>query len=304
MDRIDGMKAFVAVVETGSFSAAAKRLGLSNKLVSKYIATLEKQVGRTLLFRTTRAMSISPDGKVYLEGCRRVLHQLDALEASLDASEDLRGLLRVSAPVTFGEVMVTDAALSFMQKHPEIEVDVTLSDTHEDLAEKGFDLAIRIGTLKDSNLRVRKLGDTDLAVVATPFFLEQVGLPTHPSDLSTHECIRDINSETPNRWPFREQNKPLTVPVHGRFSCNSASACLAGARKGFGFAMVPNLFAQDDLATGRLVQVLPEFSINPILVQAVFLESGFERPKLIAFIDHIKEAIEAGKARCALANTP
>jgi len=128
MDRIDGMRTFVAVVETGSFASAARRLGQSNKLVSKYIATLEEQVGSTLLYRTTRAMSISPEGRIYLEGCRRVLQELDALDASVEASTGLRGMLRVSAPVTFGEMLVSDAAIRFMALHPEIEIDLVLSD--------------------------------------------------------------------------------------------------------------------------------------------------------------------------------
>lgn len=298
MDRIDGMRTFVAVIEAGSFSAAARRLGLSNKLVSKYIATLESQVGSTLLYRTTRAMSVSPEGKIYLEGCRRVLQELDTLDASFETSKGLRGVLRVSAPVTFGEVLVSEAAIDFMQLHPEIEIDLVLSDAHEDLAERGFDLAIRIGEMRDSNLRVRKLGEAHLAVVAAPAYLEEFGVPAHPSALTDHRCIRDSNSESPARWPFNIDGKHTTVPVQGRFMCNSASACLGAARKGMGLALLPDLFAQRDLADGTVVQVLRGYASQPVPVQAVYLASAYERPKVSEFVTFMQDAIARGKARC------
>ncbi len=298
MDHIDGMRTFVAVIETGSFSAAARRLGISNKLVSKYIATLEESVGSTLLFRTTRAMSISPEGKVYLEGCRRVLNELDALNASLNASKGLRGKLRVSAPVTFGEVFVADAAMAFCEMHPEIEIDLVLSDTFEDIVENGFDVAIRIGVLRDSTLRARKLGSADLAVVASPAYLEKAGTPTHPDQLQNHTCILDSNSEAPRRWPFLIDGAPTAAVVDGKFVCNSASACLGVARKGGGLAMLPDLFAQQELAEGAVIRVLQEFTTPPIPLQAVYLASAFERPKLTAFVDHMKDAIALGKASC------
>lgn len=303
MDRIDGMKAFVAVVETGSFSAAARRLGISNKLVSKYIANLETQVGATLLFRTTRSMSISPEGKTYLEGCRRVLLELDALEASLAPSDALHGTLRIAAPVTFGEVLVTDAVVDFMADHPAIEVELVLSDTHEDLAERGFDLAIRIGQLADSNLRVRKLGETRLSVVASPAYLREYGTPSHPDALENHICIRDSNSMHPGRWSFEVDAKPVSVPVQGPLMCNSASACLNAARKGVGLTMLPDLFAQNDLASGDVVQVLQSYTVRTVPVQAVYLASAYERPKVTAFVEHMKAEILRSKARCDAART-
>lgn len=301
MDRIEKMRAFVAVVEAGSFAAAGKRLGLSNKVISKGIQALEADIGSALLFRTTRSMSITPEGRLYLQGCRRVLLEYDAMSASLDTSKGLRGTLRISAPVTFGEVLVTDAIVDFMAAHPEIEIDLALSDQHEDLAERGFDLAIRIGTLKDSNLRQRSLGHVDLIVVGSPAYVTEFGAPAQPRDLAQHACIRDTNSDTPNRWPFEIDGTPTTVPVHGRFICNSSTAGLTAARKSQGLAMVPDIFAQSDLVDGTLVRVLGDVTSLQVPIQAVYLPSSFGRPKLSAFIDFIKTQITEGKARCAQA---
>lgn len=302
MDRLEKMRAFVAVVEAGSFAAAGRRLGLSNKVISKGIQALEADVGSTLLFRTTRSMSITPEGRLYLQGCRRVLLEYDALSAALDETKGLRGRLRVSAPVTFGEVLVTDAVVDFIAFHPEVEIDLALSDRHEDLAEQGFDVAIRIGTLKDSNMRQRSLGHVDLIVVASPEYLEKFGTPTHPRDLANHSCVRDTNSDTPNRWSFEIEGVQTTVPVHGRFTCNSSAAGLAVARRAQGLAMVPDIFAEQDLVAGRVQQVLSNVSSLQVPIQAVYLPSGFGRPKISAFVDHIKAAIAAGKARCKDSN--
>jgi len=299
MDRIERMRIFVAVAESGSFTAAGERLGISNKLVSKSIAALEEDVGATLFFRTTRSMSITVEGQQYLQGCRRVLLEFDALSASMDSAQSLKGRLRVAAPVTFGEVLVTGASVDFLTRHPDIEIEMVLSDAREDLAEKGFDLAIRIGDLKDSSLRVRLLGKANLIVVAAPSYLEAHGIPKQARDLAQHSCIRDTNSDLPNRWPLVVDDVPTNVPVQGRLICNSSSASLNAARKGFGLAMTPDLFAERDLVDGRLVRVLEDMPTLSVPIQAVYLPSAFARPKLTAFVDHMKDAVVAAKERCS-----
>ncbi|MEM1374832.1 MAG: LysR family transcriptional regulator [Pseudomonadota bacterium] len=301
MDRLDKMQIFVAVAETGSFTAAGERMGISNKVVSKSISALENDVGATLFFRTTRSMSITVDGQNYLQGCRRVLLEYEALSASLDTAQSLKGALRVTAPVTFGEVLVTRSVVDFLSNHPDIEVELVLSDHHEDLAEKGFDLAIRMGELKDSNLRVRHLGTAQLIVVAARSYLEAHGAPGLARDLMQHSCIRDTNSDVANRWPFVIDDVQTNIPVHGRLICNSSSACLDAARNGLGLAMVPDLFAEQDLVEGRLVRVLKDIPTPAVPIQGVYLPSAFQRPKLVAFVDHMKDAVTAAKERCGTA---
>jgi len=281
------------VVEAGSFSAAGKRLGITNKLVSKYVATLESRLGTSVLHRTTRSMSLTPEGRNYLEGCRRVLSEVDALEASLDMSAGLKGFLRVAAPLTFGETVVAEAALNFMESHPEVVVEIDMSDHYADLADGGYDLAIRIGALKDSSLKSRKLGETDLLVVATPDYIAGHGAPSHPEELSAHSCIRDANNPDPNRWPFLVEGKVIHIPVSGPFIANSAPACLVPTYAGKGIFICPEVFLGDDLESGRLVRLLPAFHSRTIAIQAVHLPSAYRKPKVSAFIDTMREQLRS-----------
>lgn len=291
VDRIQGMRTFVAVVEAGSFAAASKRLGITGKLVSKYIAALEAELGMNLLHRTTRSMSLTHDGRIYLEGCRRVLNEIDLLDISLESSRGLKGTLRVAAPLTFGETAVAAAALEFMETHPEVTIELQLSDEYVDLAEEGFDLAVRIGTLKDSSLVARKLGEARLLVVAAPSYIERHGAPVHPGELSAHICIRDANNPDPNRWPFLIDGQQVQIPVGGPFLANSPPACLLPTLAGKGIFICPHVFLGDDLAQGRLVHLLPGFPSRTIAIQAVQLPSAFGKPKVSAFIDILRRHI-------------
>ncbi|TAX24034.1 LysR family transcriptional regulator (plasmid) [Rhizobium leguminosarum] len=291
MDKIDGMRTFVAVVEAGSFAGASKRLGITGKLASKYIAMLEAQLGMNLLHRTTRSMSLTHDGRTYLEGCRRVLNEIDLLDMSLESSSGLKGMLRVAAPLTFGETVVATAALEFMDTHPEVTIELELSDEYVDLAEKGFDLAVRIGALKDSSLVARKLGEARLVVVAAPSYIERHGAPSHPDELSAHICIRDANNPDPNRWTFVIEGQQVHIPVAGPFVANSPPACLLPTRAGKGIFICPHVFLDDDLTQGRLVQLLPGFPSRTIAIQSVQLPSAFRKPKVSAFINTLRKHI-------------
>jgi DNA-binding transcriptional LysR family regulator len=291
VDRIDGMKSFVAVVESGSFAAAGRRLGISNKLVSKRVAQLENMVGLNLLNRTTRSMSLTHEGERYLEGARRVLAELERLETEFDASKGLKGSVRVAAPVTYGDTAVAAAANRFMKKHPNVTVELDLSDHYVDLAKGGFDIGIRIGALSDSSLVVRKLGETHMKIVATPAYLEEYGAPSHPTELSDHICIRDTNNPDPSRWPFQIEGQTVQVPVSGPFLANSPPACLVPTRAGRGIFICPDVFLGDDLETGKLVELLPGFHSRTVAIQSVQLPSAFRKPRVKAFVDCMLEEI-------------
>ena len=285
MDRIDGMRSFVAVVETGSFAAAGQRLGISNKLVSKRVAQLESKEGMSLLHRTTRSMSLTHEGERYLEGARRVLAELEILETEFSASDGLTGVIRVAAPITYGDSAVAQAASRFVEQHPGITVELDMSDAYVDLAKGGFDIAIRIGALGDSSLIVRKLGETRMKVVAAPSYIARHGAPEHPVELSDHICIRDANNPDPNRWPFLIEGQTVHVPVSGPFLANSPPACLVPTRAGQGIFICPDVFLGDDLETGKLVALLPAFQSRTIPIQSVQLPSAFRRPRVKAFVD-------------------
>lgn len=293
MDRIDGMKSFVAVVEAGSFAAAGQRLGISNKLVSKRVAQLENQLGMSLLHRTTRSMSLTHEGERYLEGTRRVLVEIEQLETEFDASEGLKGIVRVAAPLTYGDTAVAKAASRFVEQHPNVTVELDLSDHYADLAKGGFDIAIRIGALTDSSLIVRKLGETHMKVVAAPAYLKKHGTPSHPAELSDHICIRDANNPDPNRWQFRIEGQTVQVKVAGPFLANSPPACLVPTYAGRGIFICPDVFLGDDLETGRLIELFPEFHSRTLPIQSVQLPSAFRKPRVKAFVDFMKQEISA-----------
>ena len=293
MDRIEGMKSFVAVVESGSFAAAGHRLGISNKLVSKRVAQLENHLGMSLLHRTTRSMSLTHEGERYLEGARRVLAELEQLEDEFDLSEGLKGTVRVAAPITYGDTAVARAASRFVEQHPNVTIELDLSDHYVDLAKGGFDVAIRIGALSDSSLIVRKLGETHMKVVAAPSYLQEHGAPSHPVELSDHICIRDANNPDPNRWPFRVEGQTVQVPVSGPFLANSPPACLVPTRAGRGIFICPDVFLGDDLESGKLVELFSDFHSRTLPIQSVQLPSAFRKPRVKAFVDFMKQEIRA-----------
>jgi DNA-binding transcriptional LysR family regulator len=237
-------------------------------------------------------MSLTQDGRIYLEGCRRVLNEIDLLDTSLASSRGLKGMLRVAAPLTFGDTVVAAAALEFMQAHSEVTVELQLSDDYVDLAEEGFDLAVRIGALKDSSLVARKLGEARLLVVAAPSYIEQHGAPMHPDELSAHVCIRDANNPDPNRWPFFIDGQQVHIPVAGPFIANSPPACLMPTRAGKGIFICPHVFLGDDLERGSLVQLLSGFPSRTIAIQTVQLPSAFRKPKVDAFVTCLRKHVK------------
>lgn len=289
MDRIDLMRSFVAVVESGSFTAAGARLGFSNKLVSKYIAALEERLGQPLLHRTTRTLSLTDAGARYLEGARQVLAAVEEAEAALtgDDSRALTGRLRIAAPIGFGEGFVTDATRAYLEAHPGMAVELHLSDGYVDLAQGGFDLAVRIGNLRDSSLIARRFGRTEQWVVASPDYLARAGVPGHPDDLSGHACIRDTNAAVWNRWRFTVEGREVQVPVQGRFTANSASACLTMARAGYGLYLGLDLFVGPDVAAGRLVRVMAAYPAGTTAIQTVHLPSAFRQDKVRSYGDFL-----------------
>ncbi len=289
MDRIDGIRAFVAVVDAGSFTRAGTRLGISNKLVSKYVAALEGRQGVTLLNRTTRALSLTPAGERYLAAARRVLASVEELDAQASAEDGaLTGRLRVTAPVTFGEMFATTLTRDFTRAHPGVSIDLHLTDRYLDLAAEGFDLALRIGQLPDSSLIARRIGQTEAWAVAAPAYLARHPAPRHPEALREHLCIRDSNAQTPGRATFLIEGKPVSVPLPGRITVNSAQAVRRLVLEGEGIAMIPSFVIARDVAEGRLERLLADFARPQLDIQAIYLPQPFTPPRLSAYLDHLQ----------------
>nr|WP_319248927.1 LysR family transcriptional regulator [uncultured Celeribacter sp.] len=296
MDLLDGVRAFVATAETGSFTAAADRLGISNRLTSKYVAELEERLGVRLLQRTTRKVGLTASGEELLARAPALLDDLDAMFGAV--TEDTRGYsgtLRISAPVTFGETYVKDLLSRFAEPHPDLVIDLRLNDRYVDLAADGIDLAFRIGRPDVSALKARKLGEIHALLVAAPAYLAQHGAPADLSALAAHACIVDTNRRTPSRWGFLQDGEEVTVQVPSRFMVNSARVARDLAVAGQGVAYCPRFVLGDDLETGRLVELLPEQARPSHPISAVYLEGRTLPRKVRALIDFaVKDMRQAG----------
>jgi DNA-binding transcriptional LysR family regulator len=288
MDLFDGMKTFVAAVDAGSFTGAADRLGQSPKLVSKYIGKLEDRLGARLFHRTTRRLSLTSAGQRYYARCTQLIEDLEALESDVrDDASGLRGRLRLSAPSTFGELYVTPLARKFRKVHPDLTVDLRLGDRYVDLADEGFDLAIRIGQLDESNMIARRLTRTELWAVAAREYLAQRDIPTSPKDLSKHVCIRDTNLRSGSAWPFAINGQSSKVSVDGPLQVNSAKAVRDLVARGEGIGLCPDYVVGPDVESGDLVRVLADYPSLELDVQVVFLDARYMPTKVRSFLDFL-----------------
>ena len=294
MDIVDGIRVFVAAVQTGSFSSAAARLGISPKLASKYMAELEERLGTRLLQRTTRRLGMTAAGERLLARAPDWLDQLDEMTGELrEARRGLSGTLRISAPVTFGEMVVEGLLRRFRAPHPDLVIDLRLSDRFVDLAAEGIDVALRIGKLDSSALVARRLARSTLLLVASPDYLARRGRPEHISDLSGHGCIRDTNMRGDGTWPLSEGGTTHRVAVSGQFMVNSARITRDLAIHGEGIALCPDYIVRDDLASGRLQRVLPGVEGPQLGIHAIHLDQRRLARRSCALLDYMAEHLPA-----------
>ncbi len=288
MDFLDGFRVFVAAVESGSLAGAGQRLGMSGKLASKYMGELEDRLGARLLQRTTRRLGMTPEGERLYARLPDWLDELEDITGEVsEGGGGLSGTLRISAPVTYGEMRVQDLLRQFRAIHRDLVVDLRLSDAYVDLAADGIDLAIRIGRLENSALIARKLGETALLLAASPGYLARRGVPERVADLTAHDCIRDTNMRGGTGWLLSEGGTEVRVPIGGHYLVNSARSardlCLAGE----GIMLCPDYVLGDDLAEGRLVRVLSESVGGALDIHAVYLEGRRLPRRTRAFIDFL-----------------
>jgi DNA-binding transcriptional LysR family regulator len=288
MDLVDGIRVFVASVETGSFSGAALRLGMSPKLASKYMAELEALLGTQLLHRTTRRLGMTAAGEQLMARAPDWLNELDEMTGELrEVRRGLSGTLRVSAPVTYGERQVLPLMRRFRAPHPDLVVDLRLSDRFVDLAAEGIDVAIRIGRLDISALIARKLGQTSLLLVASPGHLDVAGRPETLDDLTHRTCIRDTNMRGDGAWPLMLDGQMHRISVSGPYLVNSASLARDLAVEGEGIALCPDYMVQADLDAGRLEHVLPQVCGPQLDIHAVHIGQRRLARRTRAFLDFV-----------------
>ncbi|MEE9494862.1 MAG: LysR family transcriptional regulator [Gammaproteobacteria bacterium] len=297
MDKLACMRAFVAVVDADGFSSAARKVGMTKALLSKYVAQLEQSLATRLLQRTTRHVSPTEIGRAYYERCIPLLEELDELESSVrDIHASPRGELRISAPVSFAELHLMSLVSAFTQQYPDICIDLRLSDRVVDIVEEGIDLAIRIGNLPDSSLVARSLGEIQTIAYASPEYLQENGVPQQPDDLLQHACVIDTNIADGRRWRFKHNGRETTVPVQGNHAVNSAIAVRELVLAGKGIAIGPRFVIADDLKAGRLNSVLGEYEIQTFGLYAVYSHRRHLSTKVRLFIDcliaHFSSVVE------------
>lgn len=282
---------FVAVAESGSFTAAADKLGTSSGQASKLVSRLEADLDVRLLNRTTRAVSPTEAGVAYLERLRPLLEEFDNLDLSVrNISQVPRGRLRLTAPLTFGTRELAPALNEFARQYPDIELDVGFSDRLANLVDEGFDMAVRVGRPESSSLIARKLCPVRVFPVAAPAYLDRHGIPSSPAELAGHACIMDTNQRDPNRWTLADENgAPANVPVQGRLRYSNAEACLAAAEAGLGIAMSPSFVSGPAIAAGHVAPVLLQFEPPPLGAYALYPHNRHLAAKVRALVDFLAD---------------
>ncbi|AUG04886.1 LysR family transcriptional regulator [Pseudomonas sp. 09C 129] len=288
MDRLTSMEAFVAAAESGSYARAATRLGLSPQMVAKHVAALEQRLGARLLNRTTRRQSLTELGSAYLERCKHILGEAqaaDSLAQIMNATP--RGKLRISAPVTFGSYSLMPFVTAFLREHPQVEIDLHLTDRYIDLVEEGYEAAFRIGPLADSSLTARPLAPYRLIACAAPAYLAARGTPRVPADLEQHECLGYAYWSRPadNQWQFRHDGQIHEVQVRSRLQVNESKALLSAAVDGFGIVLGPADFLEPARAAGELVQLLPGYEAPSRAMHLLYRPDRQMTAKLRHFVD-------------------
>ncbi|HTH99098.1 MAG TPA: LysR family transcriptional regulator [Stellaceae bacterium] len=294
MARLEEMEAFLRTAEASSFTAAAERLGLSKSVISHRVSELEARLGVRLLNRTTRRLSLTEAGTVFLERCQRILSDLDEAEdLVINQGKALRGVIHLAAPLSFSFQHLQPAVLDFMADNPEVEISLDLDDRIVDLIGGGFDMAIRIGNLADSSLTAKRLAPSRLAVCCSPDYAAHHPLPQHPDELVEHECLLysgRVNGRT-DVWDFRDGAKDLSVRVGGNLSANNGEMLMAAAIRGYGLTLLPTFIVGPALEDGRLIRVLPEWPLVEGAIYAVYPSNRHVTGRVRAFTDFLASRI-------------
>lgn len=288
MNRWLGIDEFIAVGEQGSFTRAATQLNVSVAHISRQVTGLEQRLNTQLLTRTTRKVVLTKEGEAFLHQTKHLQHAMDEATALLAEQQSTpKGKIKLTAPVMYGENFVMPAVHDFMQQHSDIEVEMALSNEQENLLEGGFDLAIRLGHLKDSSLKARRLSSRHFVMCCSTSYLSRFGQPHTLAELSEHHCLVG-NS---HYWRVNEQGRDKHIKIAGRLNCNSGWALADAAKKGLGIVQLPNYYIEGDLKEGCLVPILTRYQPKPEGVWGVYPPRQFVATNVKALLDHMVSAL-------------
>ena len=290
MDRLAAMEVFTRVAEAGSFTAAAKSLRLSKSAVSKRVIELEDHLGVRLFNRTTRRLSLTEVGDAYYQSCLRILADLEEADSAVTRLySEPRGSLKVNAPMSFGILHLGSAVGEFMVAHPQIHIDMRLTDRFVDIIEEGYDIAIRIGKLADSSMKARRLAPVLHRLCAAPAYLSNHGHPHSPAELDQHRCLLYGYASTGAAWQLRGPDGDHKINVRGTLSANNGDVLKAAALSGAGIALLPTFIVSEEIRAGSLKSLLPEYDGPEMALYAVYPPSQIPSLKVRLFIDFLAD---------------
>lgn len=295
-NRLGDITAFVSAVDNGSFTAAAEALGLTRSAIGKSVARLEERLGARLLHRTTRTLSLSDEGRIVYERWRRILEDLDEVDASITARQaQPTGTLRLTAPLSFGQRHILPVLNRFIEQWPELRSDIRFTDRFINLVEEGFDIAVRIGAPRDdSQLSTRTVAQQQFATCAAPGYLARKGTPATPQQLADHDTITLLRGERWDAWHYQTENGPYLHDRPGRLNIDSSEALREAALAGFGLIHLPTYITGQDLRAGRLVEVLADYRAAPDPIRVVYPSKRHLSPRIRGFIDLLVESWRDG----------
>jgi DNA-binding transcriptional LysR family regulator len=294
MDTLAGLRLFIRVVETGSFSKASADLGLTQPTATKHVAALESRLGARLFHRSTRGVTPTELGAAYYDKAKAIVRELeDADNLAALMQSRVQGTLRINSSVAFGRRVLTPLVLRFMQQHPGLQIDLSFEDRYVNLVEQGIDLAIRMGRLADSSLGARYLGVNPWVLVASAAYLKRRSSPATPDALATHEALIYSSVQGDERWHFAgADGKTVQVPVKGPLRSNNLSALLAAARAGLGLAALPWYVAHDSVRDGVLQPLLTDWTLPSQEIHAVYTSPRLVPTKVLGFIDFLQHRFD------------
>ena len=291
MDRLQSMRVFSKVVELGSFVAAGTALEMSNAVVTRHVADLEKHLGARLLNRTTRRLSLTETGKSYLDRVRQILQDIDDADGlAMSNSARIAGTLRLYSHLAFGQLQLAQLLPLYAAQYPEVELDVTLSDRTPDLVEEGFDIGIFIDLQKfDASMIARKLGSSEIILCASPDYIAKHGMPRTPADISQHVCLNFAYEQLRHHWMISDGDQMRAVPINSKLVSNNGDLLRQCALAGMGILIRSSFTLGDDLRTGHLVRLLPKHHLGRLAVVMAYPSRRFLSAKVRSFVDFISK---------------
>lgn len=303
MGQFDAMRLFVRVAERGSFTAAAQQAGLARSVVTRQIAALESHLGTKLMTRSTRRLSLTPEGALYLEKCRVILNLVEAAETDIRAeSQVLRGAIRISLPLSFGLTRLSPLLLDFSRQHPDVGLDMDYTDRRVKLIDEGFDLSVRITRRLEPGDIARKIGHGRMQAVASPDYLGRHGRPAHPAELANHECLGYTGTASMQNWPFMVGGKPQNFSVRSRINANNGEVLTEAAAQGMGITCQPDFIAAPFLASRRVEEILTGFPIPALGIYAMLPSNRHIPHRVRVLIDFLVERLAEAPSPAAAAD--